>query len=225
LLWHFRTAVRALGAQRGFFASFAKDRASLKDCDLLLDCDPTWCLAHLDDNGLLNHPWLIYAMAHSEPRDVADIPAIQPAQSALVVALRGAGFGSAIVVPAHGGILRDRVSVMCLGYDLHCSTESDSGLVRVCARGLALELHDWWCSSARKRRLHDVHLSASDLRLLRHHLAGHGTKRIAASLNMTPGAVDSRFQRLNAKLRVPNRRMAGQLALDYGLVAPLGSSA
>ena len=35
---------------------------------------------------------------------------------------------------------------------------------------------------------------------------------------MSPTAVNSRFQRLNAKLGVPNRKAAAQLAAEYGLI-------
>jgi DNA-binding NarL/FixJ family response regulator len=45
-----------------------------------------------------------------------------------------------------------------------------------------------------------------------------GTKAIANTLDTTAAAVDSRFQRLNQKLGVPNRRSAATLAAEYGLV-------
>jgi hypothetical protein len=34
----------------------------------------------------------------------------------------------------------------------------------------------------------------------------------------TDSAVNSRFQRMNARLGVPNRRVAAQLAAEYGLI-------
>ena len=47
---------------------------------------------------------------------------------------------------------------------------------------------------------------------------GRGTKAICSALQMSPTAVNSRFQRLNAKLGVPNRKAAAQLAAEYGLI-------
>ena len=41
---------------------------------------------------------------------------------------------------------------------------------------------------------------------------------MARLLQMSPHAINSRFQRMNARLGVPNRRAAAQLAAEYGLI-------
>jgi DNA-binding CsgD family transcriptional regulator len=47
---------------------------------------------------------------------------------------------------------------------------------------------------------------------------GMTTKQIAASLGVSPHAVDSHFHRLNVKLGVVSRREAARLAAEYGLI-------
>ena len=61
-------------------------------------------------------------------------------------------------------------------------------------------------------------LSDEDLALLVHERMGHSTAFIANALDMSPSAVNSRFQRMNARLGVPNRKAAAQLAAEYGLL-------
>ena len=86
------------------------------------------------------------------------------------------------------------------------------------ARSLAMELHEWWIARIKRELIANVHLSEEDLQLLAQERLGRGTKAICSALQMSPTAVNSRFQRLNAKLGVPNRKAAAQLAAEYGLI-------
>jgi DNA-binding NarL/FixJ family response regulator len=83
---------------------------------------------------------------------------------------------------------------------------------------LAMELHDWWLTRLRRNLVVKARLSSDDLVLLQHQAQGHCSKRIAAELCVSKSSIDSRFQRMNAKLGVQNRRMAVKLAIDCGLI-------
>jgi DNA-binding CsgD family transcriptional regulator len=61
-------------------------------------------------------------------------------------------------------------------------------------------------------------ISQEDLVLLQHRCQGHSSKKIAAEMQVSKGSINSRFQRMNAKLGVGNRRMAVQLAIECGLI-------
>ena len=86
-------------------------------------------------------------------------------------------------------------------------------------RALAMELHDWWIGYIGKELALNARLSADDLALLRLHRQGQCTKLIADALGTSPHAVNSRFQRLTEKLGVPNRRVAANMAAEYGLIS------
>jgi len=90
--------------------------------------------------------------------------------------------------------------------------------LKVAARGLAMELHEWWIGQIKRELIVNAGITDDDLILLRHERLGHGTKMIAIELNTTPSSIDSRFQRVNQKLGVPNRKAAATLAAEYGLI-------
>ncbi|WP_370870407.1 LuxR C-terminal-related transcriptional regulator [Hydrogenophaga sp.] len=48
--------------------------------------------------------------------------------------------------------------------------------------------------------------------------AGHSSKVIGAAMNLEAKTIDSRFQRVNAKLGAPDRRTAVRIARLYGLL-------
>jgi DNA-binding NarL/FixJ family response regulator len=64
----------------------------------------------------------------------------------------------------------------------------------------------------------NARITDDDLVLLRHERLGHATKVIASALDTTASSIDSRFQRVNQKLGVPNRKAAATLAAEYGLI-------
>ena len=90
--------------------------------------------------------------------------------------------------------------------------------VRIMARSLAMELHTWRLAQARRELIERAQLSDTDIELLRRERKGLRTKDIARQLCMTAPAIDSRFQRLNARLGVPSRKAAASLAATFGIV-------
>jgi DNA-binding NarL/FixJ family response regulator len=81
-----------------------------------------------------------------------------------------------------------------------------------------MELNEWWIDRIKRELCASARITPEDVALLRHERLGHGTKRIATELGTTTSSVDSRFQRINAKLGVANRKAAATLAAEYGLI-------
>jgi len=90
--------------------------------------------------------------------------------------------------------------------------------VTFAATALALRLHEWQIGQLRQELLEHTRLSDEDIELLRHQRLGHGSKQIAKAINASSMSVDSRWQRLNAKLGVSSRVAAANLAAEYGLL-------
>ena len=90
--------------------------------------------------------------------------------------------------------------------------------LKLVARALAMEVHEWWIAQVKREIIAETRLTAGDLALLAHERQGHSTKMIAAALNTSPSSIDSRFQRANAKLGAPNRKAAARMAAEYGLI-------
>jgi DNA-binding CsgD family transcriptional regulator len=79
-------------------------------------------------------------------------------------------------------------------------------------------LHEWWIAKLRRELIDDAEVTEGELKLLQWEWQGLNSKQIGNLLGMGPAGVDSRFQRLNLKLGVPNRRAAAKLAAEYGLI-------
>ncbi|ODV10214.1 MAG: hypothetical protein ABT20_08665 [Rubrivivax sp. SCN 70-15] len=90
--------------------------------------------------------------------------------------------------------------------------------MRVGARSIANEMHEWWARNERERLTQSTRLSAQDLELLERHCAGLSSKQIAAELNVSCDAVNSRFQRIIVRLGVRTRRAAATVAVKCGLL-------
>jgi DNA-binding NarL/FixJ family response regulator len=215
----FREGVAALGAECAAFVSFVRDDAALSACRFMIDCDPTWGRIYLEDQHFAHDPWLAYASHHSEPILASAIQVTDPAQHQVIELAVRAGFASAVLVPAHSGAGHARISLLCLG----CSEPGyfDSPglpILRVSARMVAMELHEWWVARLRRILIVKARLSHEDLVLLQHQVQGHSSKKIASEWQVSKSSINSRFQRMNAKLGVPNRRMAVKLAIECGLV-------
>ena len=214
-----REGVAALGAERAAFVSFVRGESELSSCRLMLDCEPSWCRRYLDRGCFSLDPWLAYGARESEPVVASALNIVDPAQRSVVTLAAEAGFASVVLVPAHSGAGHSRVSLLCLGHSTLGYFEAEGlARLRVGARGLALELHDWWLGRIRQETLSRSRLTRGDLMLLEHQCLGHSSKRIAAELNLSRTSVNSRFQRLIAKLGVVNRKMAARLAIECGLI-------
>jgi DNA-binding CsgD family transcriptional regulator len=215
-----REGAFALGAQSAVFVSFIRDNADLSACRFMLACEPGWCQRYLDAGCFAHDPWLAYAAHHSEPIVASALP-VRDAEGQQVVALAVQnGFASAALVPAHSGAGHSRISLLCLGSETPGFFEGAGfGRFRLGARLLAAELHDWWLARIRRELILKARITPGDLELLRHERQGHSSKRIAAELQVSKSSINSRFQRMNIKLGVPNRRLAAKLTLECGLLA------
>jgi DNA-binding CsgD family transcriptional regulator len=212
-------ATQRLGADASAFVSFIRDDVSHESYRFLLACDPTWCLEYERRSWYANDPWLAYAVCHSEPTRASEIPVTSRQQREAVELAAQYGFRSAAIIPAPSSGGLSRLGVLCLGSETSGFYEGDGFTVlKLAARPLAMELHEWWIARIRAELIATTRITEEDVRLLRLERQGRSTKHIAAELDMSKSAVDSRFQRLNAKLGVPNRRTAAALAAEYGLI-------
>lgn len=211
--------VRALGADIAVFVSFIRDNADLSACRFMLVCEPDWCRRYLDADCFAHDPWLAYAAHHSEPIPASSLPVLGAEGRRVIALAQQNGFASAALVPAHSGAGHSRISLLCLGSTRPGFFEGEGfGRFRLGARLIAAELHDWWLARIRRELIVKARITPADLELLRHEHQGHSSKRIAAELQVSKSSVNSRFQRMNMKLGVPNRRLATRLAVECGLL-------
>ena len=205
-----------LGAEQAFFASFVRDSLERSTCHFMLACDPGWFRSQVDLEAIARDPWLSYAATHAEPSLASDLPRRGPSGSR---AADGEGFNSSLLVPAHSPPGHSRIGLLALGSSRPGFFEAEGiGRFRIGARALAAELHDWWNTRLRREMVARSRITSGELELLHHERLGHGSKHIARVLNTTESAIDSRFQRLNAKLGTTNRRVAARLVMACGLL-------
>ena len=208
-----------MGAEVSIFASFIRDDETCRSYRLLLACDPAWFTEYERTGRYDDDPWLAYAQRHSVPIRSSEITIATAAERAAVELTQRFGFRSAVIVPAPSSGGLSRTGVLCLGSSKPDYFD-DEGYVtlKVVARGVAMELHEWWLGRLRDELITTSSITDEDLLLLAHERLGHSTKTIAKSLGWTTSSVDSRFQRVNVKLRVANRKAAARLAAEYGLI-------
>jgi DNA-binding CsgD family transcriptional regulator len=211
-------AAQRLGADVAAFGSFVRDDGSHESYRFLLACDAVWCHEYEKRAWYANDPWLAYASRHAEPARASEIP-VSSSQQAIVELASEYGFRSAVIIPAPASGTLTRIGVLCLGSARRGFFE-DSGYLslKIAARSLAMEMHDWWIGQAKRELISSARITDEDLLLLRHEREGHSTKEIATQLDTSPSSINSRFQRVNLKLGVPNRRAAATLASEYGLI-------
>jgi DNA-binding CsgD family transcriptional regulator len=208
-----------LGADAAAFASFVKDDEAYESYRFILACDATWCLEYESGACYMHDPWLQYVRHHAEPVLAENIRARTDQERAVVDLERRYGFASAVIVPAQAPHGLTRLAALCLGSEMP-GYFNDDGLpaVTFAAAALALRLHEWQIGQLRQELLEHTRLSDEDIVLLQFQRQGHGSKQIARATNSSPMSVDSRWQRLNAKLGVSSRVAAANLAAEYGLL-------
>jgi DNA-binding CsgD family transcriptional regulator len=212
-------ATSNLGADSAAFVSFLREDGSQESFRFLLACDAVWCHEYQRRSWYSHDPWLQYALSHSEPVVASAVPLRSAKQRELADLAHHFGFASALIIPAPAAASVSRVGVLCLGSQMKGYFEADDlGPLRVAARALSMELHEWWIDRLKHELVVKAGVSDEDLAILQLERTGHGTKAIASALNTTPAAVNSRFQRLNQRLGVPNRKSAATLAAEYGLI-------
>lgn len=214
-----REATVRMGAEASIFASFIREGETCLSYRVLLACDPTFLPECRRSHRSELDPWMTYAQRHSEPVRSSDSSIAGDAACAAVELALRFGFRSAVIVPAPSSGGLSRTGVLCLGSSRRDYFDDDGYVtLKVVARGVAMELHDWWLGRLRDELIDATGITATDLALLNHELLGHTTKTIARLHGLSTGSVDSRFQRLNIKMGVANRKAAAHLAAEYGLI-------
>jgi DNA-binding CsgD family transcriptional regulator len=212
-------ATQRMGAQVAIFASFIRDDASGESYRLLLACDPQWCVEYEQKAWYENDPWLNYAIEHTAPIRGSEIPVATHAQRSIVELTQRFGFASSVIVPTPSSRGRSRRGVLCLGSSVPGYFEAEGYLkFKVVARSVAMELHEWWLKRLQEELVDASGITAAEVRLLHLERDGLSTKEISERLSMTPMTVNSRFQRIRAKLGVTTRKAAAHLAAEYGLL-------
>ena len=208
-----------MGLDASAFVSFIRDDASHDSFRFLLACDPVWCCEYEQKASYLADPWLTHALSSSEPARGHEIKTHTDKEREVLALAEKYGFRSALVVPAPSSGNLTRVGVLCLG-SATTGYFDDEGYpaLKLVARGLAMELHAWWMQHIRREMIQEARLTDEDLMLLAHERRGLCTKAMATVLKTSPQSINSRFQRMNARLGVPNRKAAAQMAAEYGLV-------
>ena len=194
--WLLNEGIAALGAQSAVFVNFVRDKVEVSSCRFMLACDPAWCRQFLAAGLIAHDPWMAYAAHHSEPALAKHLAITRPEEMQVMELASRSGFASAVL------------------------DGPGFGRFKLGARALAGDLHDWWVARIRHELMVNARITQGDLELLRHQCQGHSSKRIAAELHVSRSSINSRFQRMNSKLGVPNRRMAARLATECGLLVP-----
>lgn len=183
---------------------------------LLLACDSDAPWAFRPAESWLEHPWLRHARDHTEavPASMLDAPPYAGTSSGPPLDL-----APILIVPIHCGGGTGRFSALMLDTTpLPGMAPLSPEACRLLAHSLGSELHEWWLRRTRAELQHHARLRSDDLRMLDFERQGLGTKQIARLLGVSSTAVDSRFQRINAKLNVSSRRNAALRAAIHGLL-------
>lgn len=212
-------ATRKMGVDASVFASFIRDDDTHESYRFMLACDPTWCLEYEKQSHIADDPWLIYACNHSEPIKGRDVPTYSRKQKETLTLSESYGFRSSVVIPSPSSGGTSRLGVLCLGsHDPDFFDGHGFMSLKLIARSLAMELHEWWVRVVKTELMVDAALTTEDLQLLKLERSGLSTKDIARDLAISLRAVDSRFYRVNAKLGTPSRKASARIAAEYGLI-------
>ena len=215
----FQRAVEGLGGEAGVFTSCLHDDSTTVSYRSLLACHPDWATEYARREWFACDPWLRHATHDSEPVRSNELRLASAEEQAFVEASTSLGFASALIAPAPTWVGSSRFGVLTIGSSRPDFFDDEGYTVaRVLARTLAMELSRWILKSTQCELLQRWHLSSLDINLLRQEMQGHGSKHIAASLGVLPITIDARFQRICARLEVPNRRTAARIARLYGVI-------
>lgn len=208
-----------LGCKSAAFASFLQDDPWHQSYRFLLACHPAWCASYQSLAWFADDPWLAYARTNVLPARDDEIQVRTPKQQEIVELARRFDVVSALIVPAPSPGSLSRLGVLMLGSsEPGFFLKVDSKKLRLLARALASELHDWYTARLASELIETAKLTELDLDLLRHERAGLSSKEIERLIGSSAHAIDSRFQRILSRLKVQSRRSAAQMAAEYGLI-------
>ncbi|MEO6279855.1 LuxR C-terminal-related transcriptional regulator [Roseateles sp.] len=216
------TATAAMGATASIYTAEIPEDCDEPSTFSLYACHPALAQEHDRSGHLLRHPWLRFARTHTSPGTDQQIPASQPSDEEAIDLARRYGFRSSLVVPTLAGPDIGRVEMLCLGSRWADDFEgAEARVVRTLARSLAAELHDWLTRHLRERLQKTARLQKMDVDLLAMELQGLGTKEICMRTGMSSASVNSRFQRISARMQCTSRRAAAKRAAAYGVLEAL----
>lgn len=208
-----------LGIESAAFATFVEEDPWHQSYRFLLACHPAWCAEYQRLAWFADDPWLAYARTNAVPARSTEIAVRTDKQRYIVELARRFGVESALIVPTPSSPGVSRLGVLMLGSSRRDFFDAPAfSKYKVFARSLALEVYDWYVAFLRSQLVATAKLTEKDIELLQHERAGVSTKDIARSLGMQTSAIDSRFQRIIARLGVHNRRAAARVAAEYGLI-------
>lgn len=215
-------ATEAIGASAGIYTASIPEDGSEPSCFSLFACHPAFAQEQANRSALLDNPWFRFARTHTMPGTDHDVALRLPTDQESIELARQFGFRSCLVVPTVTGSNPARLEMLCLGSERVDDFEGgDARFVRLLARSLAAELHDWLTHHLRRQLRSAAQLRDADLRLLAMEWEGLGSKEIAARTGMSLDAIDCRFKRINARLHCTSRQGAARRAASYGLLDPI----
>jgi hypothetical protein len=219
LLDRLMSATAAIGATASLYTAAIPEDGAEPSSFSLFACDPGFARDQCDIGSPLNHPWFRFARTRATPGTDQQVPIRHGSDAAAIELARRYGFTSCLIVPTPAGIGLDRVEMLCLGSQRVDAFEGDDArIVRTLARSLAAELHDWLTGHLRQRLQQGARLQQSDVDLLALERQGLCTKEISLRTGLSMAAVDSRFQRINTRLKCANRKASARRAAGHGLL-------
>lgn len=215
-------ATAAIGASASLYTAAIPEGGTDRSCFSLCACHPSLAQEQDVHGPWLEHPWFRFAQRRSTPGTDHQIPLLHAADAKAIDLARRYGFRSSLIVPIPAGADIDRIDMLCLGSVREDDFEGDAArVVRTLTRSLAAELHDWLTLHLRRRLQAEARLHELDVGLLALEWQGMGSKEIAQKTGMSIASVDSRFQRINARLHCPSRKASARRAAAYGLLETL----
>ena len=155
-----------------------------------MDSPPGFAHSQNSRAPVLDHPWFRFARTHTTSGTGHQIPLPRDGDAVAIDLASQYGFKSCLIVPTPAGVDIDRSEMLCLGSDRADDFEGAKAcVVRTLARSPAAELHDWLKGYLQQQ-----------LRALALEWQGRGTNEISLRTGMSAASVDSRFQRINARL-------------------------
>jgi DNA-binding CsgD family transcriptional regulator len=213
------TATREIGATASIYSIAIPESGTEPSSFTLFACHPGFAQRQYRTGSLLDHPWFRCARSHYAPATDQQIHSRNASDAQALDLAREYGFSSCLIVPTPSSIDPERIEMLCVGSTHGAFFEGpDARLVRTLARALAAELHDWVTRNLSESLRETAGLHEADIELLKLEWQGLGTKEISIRTGMSPASVDSRFQRLNARLDCPNRKASARRAAAYGLL-------
>lgn len=219
LLERLMRATSAIGATASIYTLRIPENGTEPSSFTLFACHPALAQRQSRLGPLSNHPWFRCAGERCAPATEQQLRLTSAADAEAIDLARQYGFRSCLIVPTPSSVDAERLGMLCVGSTNAGAFEGEeAALLRALARTLAAELHDWVTRHMSQCLEEGAGLQKPDVELLKLAWQGMGTKEIALKTGMSPTSVNSRFQRLNVRLRCANRRESARRAAVYGLL-------